>query len=303
VGGIDGSVSRQVWQGLQKADQELGVCAQFLESRAEGDYALNIIELAEQHFDLIVAASPALVDAVQEMARRYPGTQFVIVDGAADPSLPNVDGITFRVDEAAFPAGYLAAAWAALKDPASPMVSYVASRQNPLAEQYVTAFEAGVDYYQAQKDTGVQFRGAYLTDPSTQEALGQANSLIDLGADVLLAVGGGSSLSWLTAVKERGKWGIGSDEDQYLTQPKVGELLLTSVVKNLDTAVYLFVERLIEGESGSRDALVGTLQNGSVGLAPFHDVDAAIPDATKQELQQIQQAIENGRLSTGWKRP
>jgi basic membrane protein A and related proteins len=302
--GIDGSANALVWQGIQRAEQELDVCAQFLESRTEEDYPKSVTGLADQHFDVIVASGPALSGTVQEMAGRYPATQFVVVDDTPESDVANVHGITYRVDQAAFPAGYLAAAWADLEDPADPRVGYVASRRNPSAELYVRAFKAGVDYYNAQKDRTVRFRGVYVgEDEDSLYAQEQANSLIDLGADVLLDVGDEAPIGALTMAKERGKWGIGSGLDQYQALPGERTILLTSAVKRPDTAVYAFLEQMRQGDLSGTSVEVGTLENGGVGLAPYHDTDRQIPDWLKQEVAEIEEAIQEGRLDTGLQLP
>ena len=51
-----------------------------------------------------------MADATAKMAEVYPDTKLAIVDHAPEPSIPNVAGIVFDVDEAAFLGGYLAAA-------------------------------------------------------------------------------------------------------------------------------------------------------------------------------------------------
>jgi basic membrane protein A len=55
VGGIDdASFNQNTWDGLQRAQEELGVQAQFIESQAQADYEKNITEFAEQDYDLII---------------------------------------------------------------------------------------------------------------------------------------------------------------------------------------------------------------------------------------------------------
>jgi basic membrane protein A len=302
VSGFDAAVSQQIWQGLQRADNELNVCAQFLESQTEADYKKNIVELAEQNYGLIVAASPLLAGATQEMAQRYPGIRFILVDGVSDPPLPNVQSIAFRVDQAAFPAGYLAAAWADLKDPADPQVGYLGSRQNPSAEQYITAYEAGVGYYNAQKGTNVQVKGVYVDDaeiPEDGEAQGRL--LIDQGVDVIFEVSDGIAGGGLTAAKKQGKWGIGADVDQYFVlSPSERDILLTSSIKRRDDVAYSVIELATEGRFDGGGVYVGVLQNGGVGLAPFHDTESEIPNSIKQEVSEIEKGIIDGTLSTGW---
>lgn len=301
VTGIDSSVNRQLWSGLERANQALGVCAEFLESRSEQDYARNITELGEQHFDLIVASSPLLTGAVQDMAGEYPTSQFVIVDAPGVSPLPNVSALTFRVDQAAFLAGYVAAAWATSKDPDEPRVAYLASRQNPAAEPYVTAFQAGVAYYDMHSGGKVQSDGTYVDESeSTVDVQGKATSLFDWGADVIFEVDGSTSLGGLAMAKERGKWGIGSELDQYLVQPDEQDILLTSAVKLPDNAIYSFVELMLRGRVRTGLTMAGTLQNAAVGLAPFHDTERAVPDSTRQEIAEVEKGLIAGTIGTGW---
>ncbi|MFQ5343443.1 MAG: c-type cytochrome, partial [Anaerolineae bacterium] len=44
---------------------------------------------------------------------------------------------------------------------------------------------------------------------------------------------------------------------------------------------------------------VGTLANGGVGLAPFHDFDSKVPDSLKDELAKAKDAIIDGKLIVG----
>ena len=300
--GIDAAENALTWQGIERAGQQLAVCAQFIESRTEADYQKNITTLAEEGFDLVVTA-PALASAVQKMAEAYPGTHFLVVDGALDSPAANVHNLTFRVDQVAFPAGYLAAAWADLEDPAGPWVGYVASRLNASAEEYVAAFEAGVAYYNTQKDGGVGLRGVSIDAEDVQDADDQANALIDLGIDVIFEVSDGALTGALAMAKARGRWGIGTDLDRYEDAADARDILLTSAVKRLDNAAYSFLEQWTQGGAGGPKVFVGTLENGGVALAPYHDTEKQIPASIRKEVADIQAVIREGEIDTGWQAP
>ena len=232
---------------------------------------------------------------------QYPDSKMAIIDYAYDPPIPNVLGITFNVDEAAFPAGYLAAGWAVLKDPADPQVGYVASTQTPAIEQYVVAYEAGVQYYNEKKGTDVQVKGEYAGDYGTSDQ-GRitGNALIDEGVDVILGVGGKTGNGGLTAAKERGKWGIGVDVDQYNTLPNEKDMLISSVVKRVDNAVFAVVQALVDGTFRGGGVYAATAANGGVGLAPYHDFEGQIPAGLTAEIAEIQKGISDGTIRTGW---
>ena len=302
IGGIDdGSFNENTWAGLQMAQEQLGVQAQFIESSAQADYEKNITELAEQEYDLIITVGFLLGDATAKMAEAYPETNFAIVDFAYDPGIPNVAGIVFDTDEAAFPIGYLAAAWADLQDPADPAVGYVAGMQIPTVEIFIVGYEGGVNYYNEQKGKNVGFSGVYVGDfEAADQGKIVGNSLIDEGADVIFGIGGKTGNGGLAAAKERGKWGVGVDVDQYNTLPNEKDILLTSTMKRLDNAVFSVIESVLNDEFPGGGVYVGTLENGGVGLAPFHDYEDQIPDELKQEIDAIIEGIKSGEISTGW---
>ena len=304
IGGIDdASFNQNTWEGLQKAAKDFGVEARFIESQAQADYEKNITEFAEQKYDMIITVGFLLGDATAKMAAQYPNVNFAIVDYAYDPPIPNVQGIIFNVDEAAFPIGYLAAGWAALKDPADPQVGYVAGMQIPPVEQFIVAYEAGVKYYNEKKGTNVQVKGVYVGDfESPDKGKIQGNSLIDEGVDVIFGVGGKTGNGGLTAAKERGKWGIGVDVDQYYTLPNEKDILITSCMKRLDNAVYSVVESLVKG-TFKGGVYIATAANGGVGLAPYHDFEDQIPADLKKEVEEIQKGIIAGTIKTGWPVP
>jgi basic membrane protein A len=303
MGGLDdASFNQNTWQGLANADAELPVCAKFIESQAQADYEKNITEFAEQDYDMVVTVGFLLGDATAKMAEEYPDLKLAIVDYAYDPGIPNVEGIIFNTDEAAFPIGYLAAGFADLKDPADPQVGYVAGMQIPTVEIFIVAYEAGVAYYNDQNGTNVLVKGVYVGDFEAPD-LGkvQGNSLIDEGVDVIFGVGGKTGNGGLTAAKERGKWGIGVDVDQYYTLPNEKDILLTSCMKRLDNAVYGVVESAAtKDEFNGGGVYVATLTNGGVGLAPYHDMEDQIPDSLKAEVAAIQEGIIAGTIDTGW---
>jgi len=302
LSGIDGVENALTWEGLERADEQLAVCAQFVESRTEQDYRKNVVALAEEEFDLVVAG-PALVPAIQELAEEYPDTHFLLVDSSPDSPPANVHSLTFRVDQAAFPAGYLAAAWATLEDPAEPWVGFVASQLNPSVEQYVAAFRAGVAHYNDQREADVGFRGVFLGADETQDADLQANALIDLGIDVILEVSDGDMMGALAMAKGRGRWGIGAELDRYKDAGEARDIVLTSAVKRLDNAVYSFLKEWTQGAAGDLAVLQGTLESGGVGLAPFHDAEKQVPTSLQAELAGVLEAVAAGDLDTGWEAP
>jgi basic membrane protein A len=302
IGGIDdASFNENTWKGVEDAEAELGICGQFIESQAQADYEKNITEFAEQDYDLIITVGFLLGDATAKMAEQYPDINFAIVDYAYSPGIPNVQGIVFATDEAAFLSGYLGAYWADTQDPDDPQCGYVAGMQIPTVEIFVAGHDAGIKYYNEQHGANVQWKGVYVGDfEAPDEGKIQGESLIDEGVDVIYGIGGKTGNGGLTAAKERGLWGVGVDVDQYYTLPNEKDVLLTSTMKRLDNAVFGTIEGLLEGEFAGGSVYLGTLSNSGVGLAPFHDFQDQIPEDIAKELNEITLGLIDGSIDTGW---
>ncbi|THB74574.1 MAG: BMP family ABC transporter substrate-binding protein [Desulfobacteraceae bacterium] len=83
---------------------------------------------------------------------------------------------------------------------------------------------------------------------------------------------------------------IGVDVDQYLTFPEAGSVLITSVMKNVDVAAGVIVQKFAAGKltSGINSF---DLKSGAVGLAPFHEWEDKIPQACKDLVAQANKKL------------
>src|SRR3989304_5017722 len=111
TGGIDDkSFNATAWKGVEDAVDQLGIEGKFLESQQQTDYATNINAFLEEGCDIIATVGFLLGTDTQAAAEANPDANFTIVDFASDPTIPNVLGQVFNTNEAAFLAGYVAAA-------------------------------------------------------------------------------------------------------------------------------------------------------------------------------------------------
>lgn len=304
TGGVDDKgFNETAWKGVQDAKEELGVEGKLLESSAETDYVPNINSFIDQGCDLIITVGFLLGDATKEAAENNPDQKFSIVDFAYDPALPNVLGQVYDTDQAAFLAGYLAAGVSK-----SGVVGTFGGINIPPVTIFMDGFHRGVAYHNAQKGTSVMVLG---WDPESREGLftnnfdslddgrAFAQNLYEEGADIVMPVAGPVGLGSAALADELGVESlmiIGVDADQYLTDPEKKHVYLTSVLKRMDATVVAAIKAAMAGEFEA-PVLVGTLANGGVGLAPFHDLDSVVPDELKKELDTIGQGIMDGSIS------
>lgn len=304
VGGIDDkSFNQTAYAGLQRAQTELGVEIAFLESQAQTDYATNIQQFIDRDCDIIVTVGFLLGDATQQAANANPDQQFAIVDFAYDPPLDNVLGLIFQTNEAGFLAGYAAASFTET----GKIGTYGGINIGCAVTCFMDGFFAGAMYYNDQNDADVEVLG---WDPAAEDGLftgdfeNQDNGrritedLIGQGADVILPVAGPVGFGTTAAVQDSPQEDVAIwvDTDGCVSAEEFCSLFLTSVMKNIDVAVFEAIDASVNGtfEGG---LFVGTLENDGVGIAPFHEYEDQISDEVKADLEEIRQGIIDGSIS------
>ena len=292
--------SREGIEALMFAGSPLFV--QFVETASPANFRRKLAAFAERDYRLLVGVGYRMAEAIEAVAAEYPRTWFVGVDGHYDRLPHNVWALAFQVDECAFPAGHLAAAWADLQDPEDPAVAWVGGMDVDSVNQFVVGFRGGVEHYNRLRGRAVRVLGAHVGSFEDFEGgRRMANGFIaDGGADVVFGVGSISGTGAIAAAAAAGKWAIGVDTDQYHTLIEAQSVLLTSCLKRMDMAVRDAVEAALRNEFMGGTRRVGTLANGGVDLAPFHEYEDRVPARVKEELADIQRQIVAGTLSTGW---
>ena len=302
TGGIDDkSFNATAWKGIQDAMDDLGIEGKYLESQEVADYEKNLNAFIEEGCDLVITVGFLIGDATAASAEANPDRKFSIIDFAYDPPISNVVGQIFQTDEAGFLAGYAAAAVTK-----TGKVGTFGGLPIPTVTIFMKGFVEGVDYYNAAKGTNVVVLGYDLEDETKglfsmdfddqQKGRELAVSLMDEGADVIMPVAGPVGLGAAAAIQERGNaYLIGVDSDWFLTAPEYGAITLTSVMKMMDATTVQVIESVID-DTFAGGNVVGTLENGGVDIAPFHDLDHLITAEVKAELEQIKADIISGAI-------
>jgi len=297
----DNSFNENCREGLDRAVDDLGVTAEYavVDNMTALDSALD--GFVDGGHDIIIANGFLFAEGIADAAGRHPDQKFALVDYAYETIPPNINCVVFASDEAAFPLGYLAAAWSVLQGPDNASTAYVGGMDIPPVRQWTEAFCNGADYYNSRHNASVTCGGAFADDfYDEQGGKALAESLIAGGADVILGCGGQAGNGALLQAQEMGKWGIGVDKDMYELLPEIGESLLSSGIKRFDNGVYSVVESVVAGTFDGGGVYQGNLSNGGITLAPYHAFEDRIPQETQSEIDTIIQSIKDGTVETGW---
>lgn len=292
----DGTFNQFAFEGLQRAETELGVQIDYIETQQPTDYEKNLDQFASQGYDLVIGVGFLMGDAIKAIATRYPDVNFAIVDAAPEGAPSNVKPLLFKEDQA----GYIVGTMAALLSQTNTIGVVGGVEQVPAVQRFVKGYEAGA---KAQK-SDINVLQVYLpsfTDPSGGGEA--ARSQIAEGADVIFGAGGQTGSGAIQAAAQEGAYVIGVDQDEYNTTFRQGsgegaDRLVTSAIKRVDNAVFDTIKSIVDGNFSS-EQYVGDAANGGVDYAEAHDASSAVTAEIKAKVDEVKQGLADGSIQTG----
>ena len=295
---------------------QLSIGGKYLESKQQSDYAKNIQQFLDEKANLIVTVGFLMGVDTATAAKANSNTDFAIVDYTypdcfgtgvegkdcgSKTDLPNVRGLNFQTDQAAFLAGYLAAGMTK-----TGKVGTFGGLKIPTVTIFEKGFEAGVKYYDTKNKKTVALLGwntakddGLFTNnfTSTDDGNKFAQTLQQEGADIIMPVAGGVGLgSAAYCQSSKTCLIIGVDADWFNTAPEYQSIELTSVQKKVDVAVFKTIQDTMAGKF-TGGTVTYALKDGGVDLAPFHNFDSQVPDSLKADIAQAKADLISGAIT------
>lgn len=297
----DRSFNAAAWEGVQRAEKELGICLYDVEPGNPTSIEPAMRAFAEKNFDLVIGVGFAQGPILQKVALDYPNNKFAIVDGVifeADGKTPlkNVASLVFREHEGSYLVGMIAASKSK-----SGVLGFLGGMDIPLIHRFAKGFEEGA---QSVNPNAVVIRnycgvtdGAW-NNPGKGKELSLAQ--IEKGADVIFTAAGNSGLGAFDAVEQYGKndkgeankFVIGVDSNQNGVKPG---FVLTSMVKRVDNAVFDVVKEVIGGQFKGGFHTFGLDKDG-VAYAIDKNNEALIPAAVITKVDEAKKKIVSGEI-------
>ncbi|WP_448071377.1 BMP family lipoprotein [Georgenia yuyongxinii] len=301
----DQSFNQSAYEGLLRAVDELGVQEADAESQSDADYGPNVDSMVQQGCNLTIGVGFLLEDPIQAAAEANPDTNFGLVDSTFSDAdfnpveYDNAKPIVFNTAEAAYLAGYVAAGMTQ-----SGTVATFGGMQIPSVSIFMDGFADGVAKYNEDNGTDVTLLGwdkaaqtGSFSGDFENRAAGQTltEGFIAQGADIIMPVAGPVGLGAAAAADAAGDVKIIGVDSDWFESTEFGSIVLTSVVKQIGQAVFDTISESSEG-SFTAAPYIGTLENEGVGLAPFHDFDADVPQELKDAVADLQEQIIAGDI-------
>lgn len=279
----DRSFNDSTWEGMQRAEKELGVEIALIEPKSVADTGTAIISAVNSGSDLILGFGASWTDAFDEYCERFPEVYFGGLNCSAQAD--NLQVAKSADHEGSFLAGALAAMMSQ-----TGTIGCIGGQDADNINRFIVGYEEGARYVNPDAEVLKSYVGSY-TDPAKGKEY--SLQLMNAGADVIFQVAAGSGEGVFEAAKENENlYAIGVDSDQdYIVEGKI----LTSVVKNCGNIAYDMIQSVQDGtfESGEK---IYDLANGGVGLSEMAYTKDYIGEENLQKLDEIREKIISGEI-------
>lgn len=280
-GRFDKSFNQAAYTGAEQWKKETGQAYLEFEISNDTQRVQALRRMAEKKASPIIGIGFAQASAMQQVAKDFPKTQFVIIDGKVD--LPNVQSVLFKEHEGSYVVGALAAMVSK-----TGKLGFVGGMDIPLIRKFQCGYEQGVKATNPKAEVFSNMTGttsAAWNDPTRGGELAKAQ--FAKGADVIFAAAGGTGTGVYQAAKDAGKLAIGVDSNQNHVQPGT---MLTSMVKRVDVAVYTALKNWKGGVQ------VLGLKEGAVDYALDEHNAKLIPAPLKAKVDAVKADIVAGKI-------
>ncbi len=248
---IDASI-----RGADQAIAELGVEGTIVESASVAEQEAAMRSAISGGYDLVLGLAIEPTTLVP-LAEEFPNQKFAVPSDIFTDTLPaNVAAFQINVHEGSFLVGVIAGSMTKSK-----IVGAVVGGDAPGLNQFYYAYKQGVLAVCPDCQVLVSYLGFVFSDPTLGKE--HAVAIYEQGADIIFQVAGRSGEGVISAAAEKGLYAIGVDSNQDDIAP--GSVIV-SMIKRVDTSVFLLVKNTMEGNFKSGFSIIG-MKEGATGLS------------------------------------
>ena len=303
LGGLDDrSFNDAANRGIQRARLDDGVEYTNHEPTSVSGFAEVQAELAASTnppYDLICCIGFLQAEGLSEVAPEHTDQQFMLVDSVVDAD--NVASYVFREHEGSFQAGHLAGLLttrdvdlgAGATNPDETTVGFVGGLDQPLIHKFEAGFRAGVEHANADVDVLTEYLGNF---DDVQGARDIAAGMYDDGADIVYHAAGGAGVGIFQAAQASGRYAIGVDSDQSRSNPRYADVVLASMVKRVNVAVYDAATATVTDSLPAGEVVSLGLDSDGVGVVYGTSLEPAIPDDVREALSTSRKQVAAGDI-------
>jgi len=302
TGGLgDNSFNDMAHRGVQNAADEFDVEFTNAEPGSPSEVAnlqQRFAQSSDPDYDLIPCIGFVQQDPLSQNAANFPDQKFMVVDTTVDAD--NVASYAFKEHEGSFQVGHMAGLLTQMDFNAGAgettddaVVGFVGGKETPLIKKFEAGYRAGVAHASEDIEVRTAYAGSWSDSAQGQEI---ALSMYNKGADIVYHAAGGTGNGVFKAAQEQGRFAIGVDADQSKSLAKYDDVILASMVKRVDEAVYRSIENVVNGEfEGGSTETLGLEQDG-VAVVYGNNIGSEIPEDVTSALDESETGIVEGDI-------
>jgi basic membrane protein A len=278
----DKSWSQSGFEGLMKAKNEFKLETAYTESVPPADAERVARGYAQQGYSLVLLHGGQFVDAAQKAAPTFPKTWFCVAGG--NVSGANVCSYDPLQQEGPFVVGALAALVSK-----SGRLGLVGGFAFPALTRQLEGFKLGARYVRPD----VKFQEVYInTWDDVAKGKNAATSLIDSGADIIIAATDKAAQGIFAVAGERKAYAIAQYADQNSLAPKA---ILGSIIYDLGGLVYDVTNLAYHGKLEGKVYTAGLARG--VGEFVYNDqLKGVVTPQIRAKVDAIKQDVISGRI-------
>lgn len=261
-------------------------------------------DVSDEDWDIIIAGTYQMQEYLEKVAPEHKDKKYITFDNSVDytkGNLDNVYSILYKQNEASFLAGALAAKTTESTLPQAnkdKVIGFLGGMDIPVINDFLVGYIEGAQYV----DKGIKVATSYVGDfansaKGKELALDQYNNQkVDIGFNVA----GQAGLGQLDAAKASNKFAIGVDSDQAAlfkdSDPAKANLVLTSVLKNVDQSLLRAIKMYKEGTLKFGAAETLGIKENAVGLAKNEFYEKNVPQDVRDYIDGLEKKILSGEI-------
>jgi basic membrane protein A len=291
-------------RGVTQAAKEFDLTIKTIEgSYEQANWEPDITQLAEGDWDVVIAGTWQLVEYLERLAPKHPEKVFITYDTAVDYSkgnLDNVYSILYSQNEGSFLVGALAAMITTSDMPkANPekVIGFLGGMDINVINDFKVGYLQGAKFVDPEVKVLVSYAGVWNDSAKGKELV---LAQYEQGADIAFNVAAETGIGLLDAAKDKDRYAIGVDSDQYFlykdTDPAKSANIVTSMMKNVDESLYRAIKMYIEGNLPLGQAEALGIAEGGVGVADNENYRKLIPEAFREKIKELEEKIRSGEI-------
>ncbi len=278
----DKSFNQAGYEGMKRASDKLGIEFAFSEKTAQPDQPQALSDYARRGYDVVIGHGGEFQESVERVAKRFPDTRFIIVNGTKPGG--NVSTMSFDFPALGYVMGYLSG-----KMSESGKGGYIGAQK---LKFYVELGEGFTKGFKDARPDGEVFTA--WTNDWDDVAKGKEAALnqISQGADVIFPSMDNAVVGSLQGAKEQKKKAIGIYYDAIADWP---DTVLQSAIFDLRNALVTILSTAKDGKLEGKAYIYGLETPEAARIGTYH---ASVPEDLQKEVSGLIDDIKAGKIKT-----